>query len=723
MLKNRTLAVKLSTFILASTAIIFVAALGYNYYSSKQTIMSEVSENAKNLTRATAYEIEVILHGAEKIPLNLAGIIGEYPYKRQDLFRLIKIALTANPEIFGAAIAFEPYAFSLKSYYFSPYCYRENGHIKETVLGSDSYQYFFWDWYQIPKELNRPEWTEPYYDEGGGDIIMATFSVPFYEQTDGEKIFRGVVTADISLIWLKELVSAVKIYQTGYAFLISQNGVFVTHPEKKLIMKESVFSVAEARNDLYIRQIGRKMIQGEEGFVPLKDFVSGKKSWLYYAPLPSTGWAIGVIFPEEELFAPVHNLSKKLVLIGFIGLAFIGVVTIYISRTITKPVGILAKTTSAIAQGNFSVTVPETGPKEIAHLGQSFNLLGKQLTEYVEKRDFIRDTFGRYLTQEVVKKLLESQDGLELGGETRDVSIIMSDLRGFTALSADMEPGQVIAFLNRYLGKMIEILLDHRAVIDEIIGDGILAFFGAPEPLDDHPVRAVACALNMQAAMEEINALNEADGMPHLEMGIAVNTGNVVVGNIGSEKRTKYGLVGSQVNFTGRMESFSVGGQVLISSSTFNRVDDLIEVAGDPIKVEMKGIPGKVTLYDVQGIGGPYRIRLKKKLEAPPTRLPERINVHLYRLHEKIVTKIAETAWITHLSEVEAIIGYEGELGEWENVLIHLLDQNMTEIPGKIYGKVISVKPTSGNFHKSNIRFTSVSPEIIRIIQKKIDSS
>ena len=722
MLKNRSLAVKLITFILTSTTIIFVAALSYNYYSSKQTIMSEVTENAKNLTQAAAYKIEVILHGAEKVPRNLAGIIEEYPYQRQDLLRLIRIALTTNPEIFGAAIAFEPYAFNPQSYYFSPYCYRENGHIKDTFLGSDSYRYFYWDWYQIPKELNRPEWTEPYYDEGGGNIIMATFSVPFYRETDGEKKFQGIVTADISLMWLKDLVSAVKIYQTGYAFLISENGVFVTHPEKQLIMKESVFSVAEAREDLYMRQIGREMTRGGEGFVPLQDFVSGKKSWLYYAPLPSTGWALGVIFPEEELFAVVHHLSKKLFIIGFIGLAFLGVVITYISRTITKPVGILDKTTSAIAQGDFSVTVPETGPKEIAHLAQSFNLLGQQLTEYIEKRDFIRDTFGRYLTQEVVKKLLESQDGLELGGETREVSIIMSDLRGFTALSADMEPGQVITFLNRYLGKMIEILLEHRAVIDEIIGDGILAFFGAPEPLDDHPIRAVACALNMQAAMEEINALNEVDGLPHLEMGIAVNTGNVVVGNIGSEKRTKYGLVGSQVNFTGRMESFAVGGQVLISSSTFSRVDDLIEVVGDPIQVEMKGVPGKVTLYDVRGISGPYSIRLKKKFETP-IRLPERINTHLYRLHEKIVTKTAETAWITHLCEVEAVIGYEGKLVEWENVLIHLLDENMAEIPGKIYGKVISVKPTGGNLHEANIRFTSVSPEIFRIIQQKAGSA
>lgn len=721
MLRNRSLAVQLTFLILTSTTIIFVAAVAYNYHFSKQVVMQEVTENAKNLTLSTAHKIEVILRGVEKAPINLAGIIEKYPYERDDLFRLIKNTLASNDEIFGSAIAFEPYAFNPQLYYFSPYAYREDDQIKVTFLGGKSYQYFYWDWYQIPKELSRPTWSEPYYDEGGGNIIMATFSVPFYKEAGGQKEFRGIVTADISLMWLKDIVSSVKIYETGYAFFISQNGVFFTHPGEELIMKESIFSVAESREDLYLREIGQKMIRGGEGFVPLQDFISGKKSWMYYASLPSTGWALGVIISEDELFAAVRSLSAKIIIIGMIGLGFLGLVIAYLSRTITKPVRILDKTTSVIAKGDFSVTVAETGPKEIAHLAHSFNQLGQRLTEYIEKRDFIRDTFGRYLTQEVAKKLLESEDALELGGETREVSIIMSDLRGFTALTADMESGQVITFLNRYLGKMIEILLEYRAVIDEIIGDGILAFFGAPEPMEDHAVQAVACALQMQANMDEINAMNEADGLPHLEMGIAVNTGAVVVGNIGSERRTKYGLVGAQVNFTGRMESHTVGGQLLISTSTFNKVRDLVDVR-DIINVEMKGVPGSVSLYDVKGITGSYNIRLKEKNESL-IGLSERMSVQLYRIQNKIVDRMVGKAWLTHLSETTAVIDYEGELAQWENVRIHLLDEKMEEVSGKIYGKVISIKPTGSNLHEANIRFTSVSPEIFRIIRKVSGSS
>ncbi len=718
-MKNRSLATKLITLILSSTAIIFLAVFTYNYRASTQGMDNAAVENARNLTRATAYKIDIVLHGAEKIPRSLALTIAQHPLVRPELFQLMQATVADNPELFGVCVAFQPYAFDSKKYYFAPYASRQDGRIKLEFLGGDSYRYFGMDWYQIPQELGRPTWSEPYYDEGGGNIIMSTFSVPFYRQTSGAKKFRGIVTCDISLMWLKDLVAGVKFYQTGYAFLISQNGVFVTHPEPRLIMRESIFSVAEARGDPHLRDLGRRMIEGQEGFVPLADFVSGKKSRLYYAPLPSLGWTLGVIFPEDELFADARQLSAKLIVMALCGLVLLGIVIIYISRNIARPLKGLAEATSAIGQGDFSVAVPESGSKEIVHLAHSFNQLGQQLTEYIEKRDFIRDTFGRYVTQEVVKRLLESKEALEMGGEIREVTILMSDLRGFTALTADMHPEEVITFLNRYLGKMIEILLDHHAVIDEIIGDGILAFFGAPEPMEDHPARAVACALAMQTAMAEINALNEIDGLPHLEMGVSVNTGSVVVGNIGSERRTKYSVVGSHVNFTARIDSYAVGGQVLISSSTYERVKDLLEV-GEIIQAEMKGVSGVVTIYEVKGIGAPYNIRLKERSETLIP-LAEKINIHLYRIQEKIISGITGTAWITHLSETAATIASEGELREWEDVRIHLLDTNLAEIPGKIYGKVISVKPVGDNLKEAAIRFTSVSPELYRFIRQVVE--
>ena len=162
---------------------------------------------------------------------------------------LLQTAMVHNKELFGLGVAYEPYAYNPQYQYFMPYFCRNGDGLKLQWLGSDSYRYFYLDWYQVPRELERPIWSEPYFDEGAGNIIMSTFSVPFYQETGGHRKLAGIVGADISLMWLKDIVSAVKIYQTGYAFLISQNGVFVTHPEKEWIMRESIFSLAEARND------------------------------------------------------------------------------------------------------------------------------------------------------------------------------------------------------------------------------------------------------------------------------------------------------------------------------------------------------------------------------------------------------------------------------------------------------------------------------------------
>jgi len=292
----------------------------------------------------------------------------------------------------------------------------------------------------------------------------------------------------------------------------------------------------------------------------------------------------------------------------------------------------------------------------------------------------------------------------------------MSDLRGFTALTSDMTPEGIIALLNRYLEKMIEILVDYRAVIDEIQGDGILAFFGAPEQMPDHPAQAVACAVAMQAAMEEINARNAAEGLPHLEMGIGISSGAVVVGNIGSELRTKYSVVGSPVNFTSRIEGMATAGQVLIGAVTYAKVQELVET-GEVLHVSMKGIPGRVTLHEVRGLGPPYNLRLKERQDTLVP-LPEQMGVRLERIRDKVVVATLPSAALTHLSETGAVALFEGELAEWEDVRLHLLDHAGEEISGRIYGKVTALEPGHDGLHRATVRFTSVSPDARQTIQQ-----
>ena len=708
MLKNRGLATHLIVFILTSTTIIFAGVIAYNHYASKKAVMAEVTENARNLTLSTAYKIEAILRGIEKVPHNLAGIIEKYPDDQNDLIWLINNALENNPEVFGAAIAFDPYAFNPDDLYFSPYGYRESDLIKFTYLGGESYQYFYWDWYQIPKELNVPIWTEPYYDEGGGNIIMSTFSVPFYKKMNGKNHFQGIVTSDVSLMWLKDIVSAVRIYQTGYAFLISQNGVFITHPEKGLIMKESIFSIAESNNDLRLRRIGQDMIKGGEGFAPLLSFTTGKKSWMYYAPLPSTHWSIGVVILEDELFAGVRELSTKIFLIGITGLISLGLIITWLSKTITRPLRILDKGTSSIAKGDFSVSVEETGPKEVARLGHAFNQLGQQLTEYIEKRDFIRDTFGRYLTQEVVNKLLESQNGLELGGERRKVTIMMTDLRGFTALSERLDPEQVVQMLNTYFEFMVDVVLEYKGTINEIIGDALLIIFGAPQEMPDRAQRAIACAIEMQNAMKEVNKQNRSQGLPDLEMGIGLNEAEVIVGNIGSSKRSKYGVVGSGVNMTSRIESYTVGGQILISESVRQEAGEILRI-DEKREVIPKGAETPLIIYEIGGISGKYNLILEES-ELGLVDLIREIPFLYTVIGGKHIGKEKLEGKMVRLSKSGAEIALKDRIDLLTNLKVNLLDIDEELTAKNFYGKVVECLESKKTSYV--LRFTSVPPEV-----------
>lgn len=213
---------------------------------------------------------------------------------------------------------------------------------------------------------------------------------------------------------------------------------------------------------------------------------------------------------------------------------------------------------------------------------------------------FIRATFGRYLSDEIVTDILERPEGLQLGGDLRRVSIMMSDIRGFTTLSERLAPDQVVTLLNRYLGAMTDIIMSHRGTIDEFLGDAILAVFGAPLEGEDDADRAVRCALAMQEAMQEINRQNQAEGLPAINAGIAINTGDVIAGNIGSERRSKYGFVGHPMNVTSRIEDRTAGGEILVSDSTLQSLRGDYSM-GDSREINVKGIDETILVHSITG--------------------------------------------------------------------------------------------------------------------------
>jgi len=342
----------------------------------------------------------------------------------------------------------------------------------------------------------------------------------------------------------------------------------------------------------------------------------------------------------------------------------------------------------------------------------------KEKWEGLHQRDFIRATFGRFLSNEVVEELIGSAEGLKKGAEMREVTFLVSDLRGFTALSSALTPAQVISILNRYLKSMVEIIARARGTVDEILGDGLLVFFGAPLKSDDDPHRAVACALEMQNKMVEINEEQLRHSLPPLAMGIGINTGEVVVGTIGSEKRSKYGAVGTAINTTYRIESYTTGGQILISSSTFEKVRPQLQVRRT-FEVHFKGIDHPVTLYEVGGLEGNYQISLGGSASQTLTTLPSSIPMSCFLVEGKTVSRVSIPGVLTCLSNSAAEGVLERQVPPFSNLRIVLAPEHAPTLP-ELYAKVVQCDhPASASDDiRVRLEFTFL-PEEVKIFLEK----
>jgi len=222
------------------------------------------------------------------------------------------------------------------------------------------------------------------------------------------------------------------------------------------------------------------------------------------------------------------------------------------------------------------------------------------LEELERNHRFIRSTFGRYLSNDIVESLLDNPDGQTLGGSKRNVAILMADIRSFTKLSERLDAQQVVRILNNYLGVMSDIIVKHGGTVDEFIGDAILALFGAPVEADDIADAAIACAIEMQQAMSGVNDKNREMGLPEIHMGIGVNYGEVVAGNIGSETRAKYGVVGTPVNMASRIQAISSPGEVLASEQVVNAIVNTPPATGSKRTFIPKGSDHPLTLFPIK---------------------------------------------------------------------------------------------------------------------------
>ena len=378
---HQTLARRLNWWIIPLGAFVLITILGVNYLLSRVLLNYYV----ENLTRATASstvrKIETIFNTVSTSADALASIISTSDISDKQIHQTIKAFINSNTSIFGMTVALEPHTLKKFIGNYSPYYYRKENKLDYSDLASISYNYKNQSWYTIPKEKNTAVWSEPYFDEGGGNVRMITYSVPIY--LPDKKIFAGIATADIPLNWLDEVINEMEIGDSGFGFILSKNDVVIAHTDETInLTKLTKNHVAPEKWQQYVNS---KTHSSAVYFkTSCSKQVDAGDCRFAIKSLSNVGWKVVIVLPEKEFTAKITILTVKISIIAVMGLVILFVVVTLITRYLTKPLGQLASVTKDIGAGNLDADIPE--PKrtdEIGALTNDFSSMRDSLKTYI----------------------------------------------------------------------------------------------------------------------------------------------------------------------------------------------------------------------------------------------------------------------------------------------------------------------------------------------------
>jgi len=332
----------------------------------------------------------------------------------------------------------------------------------------------------------------------------------------------------------------------------------------------------------------RRFQQGNETLLDLKVPI------LTIANTPVQLGTIHLGLSETVITGKIRAMHNNLVLLVLSTLAISVLVAHFLAGFSVRPFNILVRGVRAIGAGDLDQHIELNRRDEFLVLANAFNDMAANLRE----KEFIKRTFERYVSKELAQQLLERRNEIKLGGDEVIVTILFADIRRFTTLAEDLPPAQVVELLNTFFSRMIRVVSAHGGIVDKLMGDSVMALFGVPFPAEDDAVRAVRCGLAMQQEVERFNTEREGQALPPLKMGIGINTGTVIAGNIGSADRMEYTVIGDNVNIAARLQGIAKPGQVLISDATWQQVRTLATAT----RLEPMALKGKSKHVDVYRI-------------------------------------------------------------------------------------------------------------------------
>ena len=373
---RRKLSIRVSLWVVMFAAVIFVAALGFLFYQSREAVRQEAIHRATTILDRTSLQVEGILNRVEVATNMTVWLVQRHPNVADSMFVYSEGTLRNNPDFYSCSIAFEPYYFKEYGRYFSAYSKYEGDSIRTLQGGSDNYQYFFMDWYLMPTLLGHPCWTDPYMDLDAptNTYEMVTTYCQAIKNKQGAVI--GVINTSLSINWLSQTISAVKPYPNSYSIMIGRGGTYFVHPDSTKITRQTIFTQTMLEPDTALTALGHAMQRGEEGMRRM--VIDGKDSYVFYKPLGKTGCSMAIVCPESDIFGGFNRLRHTVM-----GIVFVGLNVFY---QYVKPLHRLAREAETIASGNFDAELPDfERTDEIGQLSHSFGYMQQSLVRYIDE--------------------------------------------------------------------------------------------------------------------------------------------------------------------------------------------------------------------------------------------------------------------------------------------------------------------------------------------------
>lgn len=379
-LKHRNFASKLSFYIVVGTAILFLALFTVVSVIAIRTIRQESIERANKTLDATIAKVENVMQRVEIATQNLAWVVMENIDSPDKMFEIGAYSLDANEILYGNSITFAPGFYQSKGEYYMVYSFKDkNGTIDSDQIGGYDYDYFTMEWYLGAELLGKPYWSEPYFDEGGGDAMMATYSVPLFGKNGR---FIGVVTGDILLEKLTSIVNGISAFESSFNTILSNSGTYLTHRNTDMIFNHSIVSSAMAIDSDELMQVGLDLRRSDSGYKEFND-EKGKRNFVVYGHLHN-GWAVGIVCPIVDLLRESNQFGWVVLTAVLLGLFLLYVITRRLINRLVQPITEFAYSAQTIAKGNFNARIPEVNSEdELKQLHDSLFYMEKSIGSYI----------------------------------------------------------------------------------------------------------------------------------------------------------------------------------------------------------------------------------------------------------------------------------------------------------------------------------------------------